>query len=340
MKNLLSEKIAGCLIGAAYGDALGAPTENRTREQIFEKWGYVDQLHDAPADVYARGNKAGQVTDDFSMAYVAIQEILRSDCRVNRKVAEGALIEWSKNERFFEQFVGPTSRKFINRLKGIESESSGFEPVNDNMRASNGGAMKIGPVACFGKGDMEKTIDIAKVICMPTHGNRISMSAACAVAAAVCGALNGKDLFGIFKDAMSGAERGEAIGAAGNTVAGPSFPKRLRFAIELGMNAKDLSEAMDVLRSYFDCSGMAADSVPVSFGLMAAAKGDVMAAVQAAANIGNDTDTMATIVGAVLGAKNGVHAFPEELVRKLDEANGYDLCALAETMEATDVVIG
>ena len=36
MKNLLSEKIAGCLIGAAYGDALGAPTENRTREQIFE----------------------------------------------------------------------------------------------------------------------------------------------------------------------------------------------------------------------------------------------------------------------------------------------------------------
>ena len=38
----MSEKIAGCLIGAAYGDALGAPTENRTREQIFEKWGYVD----------------------------------------------------------------------------------------------------------------------------------------------------------------------------------------------------------------------------------------------------------------------------------------------------------
>ena len=340
MKNLLSEKIAGCLIGAAYGDALGAPTENRTREQIFEKWGYVDQLHDAPSDVYARGNKVGQVTDDFSMAYVAIQEILRSNNHVNRKVAENALIEWSKNERFFDQFVGPTSRKFINRLKGIQVESSDFETVNDNMRASNGGAMKIGPVACLGKGDMEKTIAIAKVICFPTHGNRISMSAACAVAAAVCGALNGKDLFGIFADAMSGAKKGEAIGAAGNTVAGPCFPKRLKFAIELGMNANSLSEAMDTLRSYFDCSGMAADSVPVSFGLMAAAKGDVMAAVQAAANIGNDTDTMATIVGAVLGAKSGVHAFGEELIEKLDAANGYDLCALAERMEAADVTIG
>lgn len=340
MKNLMSEKIAGCLIGAAYGDALGAPTENRTREQIFEKWGYVDRLYDAPSDVYARGNKAGQVTDDFSMGYVTIQQILHSDNRVNQKVAEGALIEWSKNERFFEQFVGPTSRKFINRLKGIETEGGGFEPVNDNMRASNGGAMKIGPVACFGKGDMEKTLEIAKVICFPTHGNRISMSAACAVAAAVCGALNGKDLFGIFEDAMFGAKQGEQIGAAGNTVAGPSFPKRLQLAIALGMDAGSLSEAMDTLRSYFDCSGMAADSVPVSFGLMAAAKGDVMAAVQAAANIGNDTDTMATIAGAVLGAKNGVKAFPEELRRKLDEANGYDLCALAETMEETNVTIG
>ena len=55
MKDLLTEKIAGCLIGAAYGDALGAPTENRTREQIYEKWGYVDRLLDAPPDVYARG---------------------------------------------------------------------------------------------------------------------------------------------------------------------------------------------------------------------------------------------------------------------------------------------
>ena len=66
MKNLLSEKIAGCLVGAAYGDALGAPTENRTREQILEKWGYVDQLYDAPMDVYARGNKAG-VQAEFSV---------------------------------------------------------------------------------------------------------------------------------------------------------------------------------------------------------------------------------------------------------------------------------
>ena len=339
MKSTMSEKIAGCLVGAAYGDALGAPTENRTREQIFEKWGYVDRFYDAPEDVYARGNKAGQITDDFSMAYVTIQEILHSGNYISRETAEKSLLEWSKNERFFEQFVGPTSRKYINRLRGAEIEDGSFEPVNDNMRGSNGGAMKIGPIACFGKGNMEKTIAIAKIICFPTHGNRISMSSAFAVAAAVCGALNGKDLLGILDDAMYGAEEGEKIGTAGSMVAGPSFPKRLRVAIQMGINAKSLSEAMDELRSIFDCSGMAADSVPVAFGLMAAAKGDVIPAVQAAVNIGNDTDTIATITGAVLGAMKGIGAFPKEIINKLDEANDYHLCELAETLAETDVTI-
>ena len=77
------ERILGCLIGGAYGDALGAPTENRTREQIFEKWGYVDRLYAPPSDVFARGNQAGQVTDDFSMAYVTILEILKPGGMVN-----------------------------------------------------------------------------------------------------------------------------------------------------------------------------------------------------------------------------------------------------------------
>ena len=42
MCQTMTERIAGCLYGAAYGDSLVAPTENRTREQIFAKWGYVD----------------------------------------------------------------------------------------------------------------------------------------------------------------------------------------------------------------------------------------------------------------------------------------------------------
>lgn len=340
MKEQLAEKIAGCLVGAAYGDALGAPTENRTREQIFEKWGFVNSLMDAPSDVYARGNKAGQITDDFSMAYSAIQAILDADGEISNEVAEEALIKWSENERFFDQFVGPTSRKFINQLKGqiVETDEK-FEPVNDNMRASNGGAMKIGPVSCFGKGNIEQAIKIAYIICAPTHKNRIAMSAACAVAAAVNSALAERSLTQIFQDAIYGAEAGEKLGETGNIVAGPSLKKRLKVALTIGIESNNLSEAMDTLRKYFDCSGMAADSVPVAFGLMAAAKGNVVEGVQAAVNIGNDTDTIATIVGAVLGAYKGANAFSKEIIDTINAANEYDLMKLAYIIFDTDIKI-
>lgn len=336
------ERILGCLMGGAYGDAMGAPTENRTREQIFEKWGYVDRLYVPPSDVFARGNRAGQVTDDFSMAYVTIMEILKNGGVVDSEVAKRSLVEWSKDERFFEQFVGPTSRKFINQLKGVESEvvRSRFEPVNDNLRASNGGAMKIGPVSLLAKGDMDKAIKITEIICMPTHGNWISLSAACAVSAAVNSAFMGNDFYQVLHDGLEGAGRGEEIGRKkGIAIAGPSVQKRMKLAITLGFMAENVSDAMDRMRNYFDCSGMAADSVPVSFGLMAAAGGDVHKAITAAANIGNDTDTIATIAGAVLGTYCGSEAFDRETARIIDLANGYDLDALARQIEECEITI-
>lgn len=338
MCQTMTERIAGCLYGAAYGDSLGAPTENRTREQIFAKWGYVDKLLDPPMDVFARGNRAGQVTDDFSMAYTAIQTILHADGRVNDTVSKEALLAWGSDERMLTQFAGPTSQRFIRQLQGIEpTGETRFEPVNVNRCASNGGAMKIGPVACFAKEHMEDALELARIICFPTHGNAQAMSAAAAVAAAVSTALGGASLTDILEAAVTGAAWGEQVGRTGATTAGPSVVKRLRFAISLGLDAETLSDAMDTLRAYFDCSGMAADSVPVSFGLMAASGGQLVPAVAAAANIGNDTDTIATIIGAVLGAHQGVAVLLEEVLQTIDEANGYDLRGLAHQIYQTEV---
>ena len=71
------QKILGGLIGAAAGDAMGAATETRTRKQIEEKFGgYVTDFLAPPDDTFARGSKAGQVTDDFSVAYMTLKEVV------------------------------------------------------------------------------------------------------------------------------------------------------------------------------------------------------------------------------------------------------------------------
>ena len=65
------EKILGCLIGGAAGDAMGAATEIRTREQIKDFFGsYVTEFLTPPDDTFARGCSKAQITDDFSIAYL------------------------------------------------------------------------------------------------------------------------------------------------------------------------------------------------------------------------------------------------------------------------------
>lgn len=57
-----------------------------------------------------------------------------------------------------------------------------------------------------------------------------------------------------------------------------------------------------------------------------------MDGICAAVNIGDDTDTVATMVGGILGALHGADAFPEHYFKVIEEANGFGLDALAEKM--------
>ncbi|EDQ1305094.1 ADP-ribosylglycohydrolase family protein, partial [Salmonella enterica] len=63
-------KVLGCLIGAAMGDAMGAATELRTIEQIKKDFGgWVTDFIKPPADTFGRCNEAAQCTDDFIQGY-------------------------------------------------------------------------------------------------------------------------------------------------------------------------------------------------------------------------------------------------------------------------------
>ena len=50
-------------------------------------------------------------------------------------------------------------------------------------------------------------------------------------------------------------------------------------------------------------------------------------------NIGNDTDTVATIVGSMAGTLQSVGAFKKEHMDLIDRVNGYDLSGLAYQLE-------
>lgn len=328
------EKILGGLVGAAAGDAMGAATETRTRGQIEERFrGYVTEFLTPPEDTFARGSRAGQVTDDFSIAYMTLKEILKSG-EVTGAAAEKALLEWSGIPEYFDRFAGPTTRARVLELKGAAGNPDIFVPVNDNNKATNGGAMKAAPIALLSRGDVDQAIEDALTVSRITHNNNIALSGTAAIAAAAGAALKkGATVYDVVRASLYGAGVGERYGREhGSTLAGASIETRIRWAVSIAINTGSLSEAIDELSDYIGSGLMAVEAVPAAIGLCVAAKGNTVDGICAAVNIGNDTDTVATMVGGILGTLNGIQSMPQYYTDVIERENYFGLAEMARQM--------
>ena len=208
-------KILGSLLAAAICDTMGAATEMRTRKQIEERFGgYVTEILAPPDDTFARGAVRGFVTDDFSLAYFTAQTICDNNGLVDDQVAINSLLRWAACDAYFGKYAGPSTKAAVNKLLGVETTPTYPFLAYDCSKATNGSAMKIGPVALFSPGKLDEAISNAVTICLPTHANNLSIAGACAVAAAVSYALMpDANLYGLVQAGLYGARKGNEIGS-------------------------------------------------------------------------------------------------------------------------------
>ena len=105
-----------------------------------------------------------------------------------------------------------------------------------------------------------------------------------------------------------------------------------------------ISSALDLARQDGASAGMIAartgtsvasrESVPAAFALLLHAGGDAWRAALAAANAGDDTDTIGAIAGAMGGACSGAQALPAERVAELRAANSLPVERVADALLA------
>jgi ADP-ribosylglycohydrolase len=81
-------------------------------------------------------------------------------------------------------------------------------------------------------------------------------------------------------------------------------------------------------------SVLAAESVPAAIALVAYAKGDPLRTIAIGASMGNDTDSIATMAGAIVGALVGNARLPQKLLVEFRAANAadFDLDAIAAAL--------
>ena len=319
-------RIAGALAGVAIGDAMGMPLEFMTREEIRNAYGRIEGFcTPRPGHIHAR-MAAGKITDDTEQT-LAIIEALDAHGRITPHVAGDAYLKWAEQSNAYESSVlGPSSRKALERLK------VGEDPRDTGSAGSTvGAAMRVAPIGIVNSPDLDKAAEECYLSCLPTHGVNIAIAGACAVCCGVAAALAAKSLDEVEDAALYGARYGERLGIQW---AGTLVSARIELALSIVGESRGTEEAED--RLYTTCGvGMdPTELVPTAIGLLVLHKGDPRKAVPAAANMGGDTDTLASIVGALSGAYTGIRAFPQEWVDTVQKENNLDFEKLTAILVA------
>lgn len=335
-------KTLGCLLGAAIGDAMGAATETMSASQILKQYGApVKEFKAPPPYVPARGRRAGQITDAFSIPYFLLNEILEQDSQITRQTAKQALKKWGKSE-YFEPFAGMTTRKAVKRLNDSEQMSDwefaghlGNKLFKGHYYAlsSNGAACKAFPAGLLSRGELDAAIEYAVEISMSSHDDPLSISGACAVAAAVSEALKAnRTVFNLVQAGLYGARRGEELARKRHDIwiyPGPSVKKRIDMAIEIALKAGDQTYILSQLREKIGNGPAIAETVPTVFGILIAEQGDAMESIYAGVGMGDETSAAASIAGAIAGCFHGETCFPQELCSQLEAENQLQLMQMA-----------
>lgn len=334
-KDFIFNHILGGLAGALIGDAMGSATETLTLEEINSRFGgRVTDFYSPGEGTFASGRKAGQITDDTSQMLKIIHAIIENNGNISVELVSRQLLEWAKEDELFSRFAGPTTKKAIELLRaGHDPYKTGIAEKM-GMGISNGAAMKIAPAGWLNPGDLDKAVEDAVVLCIPTHNADVAFAGAGAVAAAISeGLIPNSNLLSVLDAAMYGAKKGYDIGKKQSIVLrSPSMVSRINLAAEIAIGDEDFFTICEKLACVIGCGLPLIEAVPFAIGVFLASRGDPNLAIIGSVNMGGDADTTSTITGAITGTFAGIEKLSPETYQKVIKANDFDLEKIASDL--------
>ncbi|MFG3255774.1 ADP-ribosylglycohydrolase family protein [Streptomyces sp. NPDC048172] len=351
----LEDRTAGCLVGAAVGDALGGPVEGWTPEAIAERHGgrvqgivepfYKDEWRTArPIAPYHKGD--GHVTDDTLMthALVRVYEKVRDHLDAYA-VAEHLVPDLIGTPRWIPELEAealPLQRIFLAEKWLVARLHYGHvdprEAGSGNI-VNCGAAMYMAPVGAVNAGNPGAAYAEALDVAAP-HQSSYGREAAGVFAAAVAEAYRpGATPSSVVETALELAKDGTR--AAIEAVA------------EVASRYTDFEPALRPLREAvapFDTVGPdyrnpslgarrpsrlhAIEELPIALGMLLIGGADYRHTVLGSVNYGRDCDSIATMSGAIVGALRGASSVPPEWSEEVSRASRLDLTGPAAALSA------
>ncbi len=310
----VADRAASCLWGGAVGDAMGKASEGYSPARILEIYGkrlrgFVEPVQ--PLSQFAW--RKGEITEDTRQTLAVAEGILEKG-EVDQLTVSRRLLACDPKG------VGTSSRLFHFILSGdighVASKGSG-----------TGAATRVAPVGLVDttKELSELVEDVVKTTTM-THGGRVGIAGACAVAAAVSAAVEGWPAGYVMLQALQAAKLAEGYGCPDNL---PSVASRIQTAIDLAskFTGNDLWERVDSEIGWGFSANQAVPAALIAACTLLNAKEAILLAV----NRGGDADAVAGIAGSVAAAINPL-SLPRKWIEIVSTVNKLDLDTLARQL--------
>lgn len=327
-------RVRGCLLGGAVGDALGAPVEFMSLEEIRRAFGSDGVTEFAPA--YGR---LGAVTDDTQMTLFTAEGLVRAQVRYDGRgichppgVIHHALLRWlhtqgarspampAEGDEWPDGWLVTRKELFSQRAPGMtclsalkSAERFGNEPRNDSKGC--GAIMRIAPIGLFVRLDAhsEGTAPLAfKLACESaknTHGH-------------ITSTLSSGFFSLVLAHVLTGASLDVAISVSKQWVEVDEAAQETLAAIE-GAVALASSDAPSSPETVERLGGgwVAEEALAISLFCALRAK-SFEHGVRLAVNHGGDSDSTGSLTGQLLGTLWGVECVPQ---RWLDQVELRDI---------------
>ena len=316
----LKSRIEGAMYGGAIGDAVGGPVEGRPRDLIEELHGtrevtdmlpYVRKDENGKPKVFAQ---PGKTTDDTHFKNLLCQAIQKKGGRVD---AEDFANELTLDDKFAYLIMrmGLIRLHLLRNNYTADSYGQSHMPVVDTaahhggkgLPPANGAVMMISPVGMLYPGQPhEAYLAGYEIACAIQQGYSADMAGVVAsgVAAALIPDTNARTI----ADTMM-----------------EFAPQSAKALLEATLELVDKSADMSTFREAFHEKLLIhfldpGEVVAVAVAGLLLGDGKFEESTLNAVNFGRDTDSIATITGAIAGALNGISAIPDRWIKAVDDS--------------------
>lgn len=314
-KTLCRDRAVGCLAGLAVGDAFG---DIGRSDPYRQRYGIITNLY--------AGAKS---TDDTEFAVLTAQTLL--DCEGNL-TSDALLASWQKyildEGGLFERGGRPLYGAVENLRRGILPPLSGQDNVLNN---DDGAAMRIAPIGILCAGEPERAAALAEIEAQISH-YQDGIWAAQAVAASVAVAMVGGTVTEIVEAGLAQIPPDSWLGRA--------MGRAMRICDDAGC----IETAWEALHTelWTPVHAVSPEALPQIYAVFRLTEGDFRQGMFWGGNFGRDADSIAAVIGAMAGARQGVGVIPETWLEKVRRPAGVclkfaakrDIVILAEQLAA------